>query len=139
LAEILQPAPRENAIVDPPGVTTVLPGKPTIPWTEWFDLIWGMFTSVFVTGGGRVKAVLVINSDTNLTEDNHVVLCDTDGGAITVTFPTGIDGTEYEIRNVGSSGNDVTLAGPETIEETTLYDGEALQYVFSSTENWRAK
>jgi hypothetical protein len=40
LAEELQPSPKENAIVDPPGVQTVMPGKPTIPWTEWFDIIY---------------------------------------------------------------------------------------------------
>lgn len=139
MADILQPPPRENALVDPPGVTTVLPGKPTIPWTEWFDLIWGMFTSVFITGGGRQKAITVINSDTTLTEDNHVVLCDTDGGAITVTLPTGIEGTEYEIKNVGSSGNDVTLSASETLEESTLYDAESFQMVYEDTEKWVIK
>ena len=73
MADIMQPPPRENALVDPPGMTTVLPGKPTIPWTEWFELIYDMFASVFITIGGRRKAITVINSDTTLTENNHVI------------------------------------------------------------------
>ena len=139
MADILQPPPRENVLIEMERQQTVLPGKPTIPWSEWFDLVWGMFTSVFITSGGRRKAVTVINSDTTLTETNHVVLCDTDGGAFTVTLPSGVDGTEYEIKNVGSSNNDVTLSAPEAVEDSTIYDSEAFQMIYEDVEKWVIK
>ena len=69
------------------------------------------------------------------------ILCDTDGGAITVTLPAGILGRRYRIVNVGTSNYDVTVDGDgsETIfgsTTLTLADGEAVDICFESVEGW---
>lgn len=73
---------------------------------------------------------------------DECIYADTDGGAITVNLPAGINGKMYRIVNCGSSGNDVTVS-PDGSEEiagaaasVTLIDGEVLRIVFEPTENW---
>lgn len=74
---------------------------------------------------------------------DHNIFCDTDGGAITVNLPAGIDGTYYRIINCGSSGNDVTqyangvekLFGVASVGDT-IGDKEARIVVYETTEGW---
>ena len=58
----MQPPPRENALVDPPGVTTVLPGKPTIPWTEWFEAAYDL---LLLLGSGNLSPSKDVQTDSN--------------------------------------------------------------------------
>jgi hypothetical protein len=83
-----------------------------------------------------------ITSNTTLTGDHNQVFVDTDGGAVTITLPAGVDGTHYRIINTGSSGNDVTITpdGAELLiganSNFTLYDAESLDMVYETTEGW---
>ncbi len=93
------------------------------------------------TTKGRIVNTTRIVGDTTLDNTHHVVFCDTDGGAILVTLPAGVDGTYYRVINNGSSGNDVTIDGDaaETVlgaATQTLSDGEILTIVFETAENW---
>lgn len=72
---------------------------------------------------------------------DHSIFADTDGGAITVNLPAGVDGTEYKICNCGSSVNNLTVTanGAETIDQSNsqvLTDRQSFTIVFESTENW---
>jgi hypothetical protein len=75
---------------------------------------------------------------------DHVIYCDTDGGAIEVDLPVGTNGRELRIINVGSSGNDCTI-DPNGAEQLygggagvafALHDSEIIVAIFETTENW---
>ena len=90
----------------------------------------------------RKVLVLRITTSTTIDATKDAIFADTDGGAITVTLPAGIVGTEYRIANTGTSSNNVTVTpnGSELLigvnSSFTLLDGEALTIVFESTEGW---
>lgn len=95
------------------------------------------------TGGGTTNTVRITNADTPYTAlaTDEVIFADTDGGAITVNFPAGVEGKHYKVANCGSSGNDVTVDGnaAETVygaATQTLSDGEVIEVHFNATENW---
>lgn len=93
------------------------------------------------TTEGRIINTTRVTGNTTLDATHHSVFCDTDGGAITITLPAGVDGTLYIIKNVGSSGNDVTLTpnGAETIDGAasgTLVDKESFILIYETTEGW---
>jgi hypothetical protein len=72
---------------------------------------------------------------------DYVVYVDSDGGAMAVTLPAGIDGTTYKIVNVGSSGNNVTITpnGAEKIRGAAtlvLTDGLQAYITYETTEKW---
>ena len=78
----------------------------------------------------------------NATATDHILFVDTDGGAITVNLPAGIEGKNYKVINCGSSGNDVTL-DPNGTEEIwgggagvafALIDGDNLDIHYN--EGW---
>lgn len=107
-------------------------------------------TSIDVNGllnttGGRIcNTTRVTSSPYAVLATDEVILVDTDGGAITVNLPAGVDGTHYKVINCGSSGNNVTL-DPNGTEElfnagagvaTTLYDGEIADIHYETTEGW---
>jgi hypothetical protein len=95
-----------------------------------------------VTSTGRVKATDRITGNTTLGVNHEDVFADTDGGAITVTLPVGVDGTRYRIINTGSSGNDVTVTpnGAELLlganSSLTMIDSEVLIITYEATEGW---
>jgi len=73
-----------------------------------------------------------------------VIFCDTDGGAITVNLPAGVQGTHLKIINCGSSGNDVTV-DPNGTEQlfgagagvaSTLADGENIDIHYDAVEGF---
>ena len=75
-----------------------------------------------------------------ITDDD--IFVDTDGGAITVNLPAGVDGKRYRIINVGTSGNAVTLSpnGAELLtgenSSFTLLDKDVMILTYETTEGW---
>lgn len=105
----------------------------------------------FPTYGVMASAATLLYPTTRVTASPYAVLStdeiiyvDTDGGAITVNLPAGVDGKHYKVINCGSSGNDITLDpnGAEQIYGSgagvalTLFDGEVVDLHFETTENW---
>lgn len=91
--------------------------------------------------GGRIDSTVRITGVTTLDSTHHIVFADTDGGAFVITLPTGVEGTNYKIINVGTSGNDITITpdGAETIYGSVteaIIDGEIFNIHFNSTEGW---
>ena len=87
---------------------------------------------------------VTVTGATTLDATHRVVYADTDSIAITITLPAlvGVQGRMYEIKNIGTSGNIVTIDGngAETVEGDltfALSDGEALT-VRADTADWRA-
>lgn len=99
------------------------------------------------TQAGRVmNTTRLTNGDSPYTvlATDHIIICDTDGGAITVNLPAGVEGREYRISNVGSSGNDVTV-DPNGTEEIfakgagiafVMVDTEGITVNYNATEGW---
>jgi len=88
----------------------------------------------------------LVNKTQNTLSINwdNIIFVDTDGGAITVNLPAGIEGTHYKIINCGSSGNNVTL-DPNGVEQVwaggagvafTMVDGDILNLHYNSVEGW---
>lgn len=80
----------------------------------------------------------------SVLSSDHVILVDTDGGAVTVNLPAGVEGTNYKIVNVGSSGNDAII-DPNGTEQLyaggagvsfDLIDGEVINIHYNATEGW---
>jgi len=94
------------------------------------------------TSSGRVHKTNRLTGNTTLDETYHEVLCDTDGGAFTVTLPAGVNGTNYRITNTGSSSNTLTVApnGAELIKgvnaNQTIGDKETMILTYETTEGW---
>jgi len=92
------------------------------------------------TTKGRVQATTRITTTYTILATDEIIYCDTDSGAFTVTLPTGIDGTHYRILNIGTSGNNVTLASSEKIygstSNETIMDLENFDLNFETTEGW---
>lgn len=76
------------------------------------------------------------------TATDQRLFCDTTLIPIQINLPDGIDGTNYNIVNIGSSGNDVTYGpavGDDLFGETsnaTLYDYESIVIAFKDTIGW---
>jgi hypothetical protein len=75
---------------------------------------------------------------------DHIIYCDTDGGAIEVDLPAGTNGREFRIINVGSSGNDCTI-DPNGAEQLyaagagvafAMHDTERIIINYETTEGW---
>jgi len=108
------------------------------PFTANFDL-------VNESGGvSIVSTTRITDSDspyTALATDHHIFV-DTDGGAVTLNLPAGVDGTNYRIINCGSSGNDITVApnGSELLTganaSKTMSDGTVIILTYETTEGW---
>jgi len=84
------------------------------------------------------------DSPYTVLETDHIIFCDTDGGAIEVDLHAAPDGAGLKIINCGSSGNDVTV-DPNGTEElfgggagvaSTLADGEIIDIHYNDTEGW---
>ncbi len=95
------------------------------------------------TGGWLVGTARYTTTQT-LNADDHIVYCDTDGGAWTLTLPAGTEGQHFKIINCGSSGNTLTV-DPDGTEQlygagagvaSTLSDGEIINIHYQSTEGW---
>jgi hypothetical protein len=81
------------------------------------------------------------SSPYTLLGSDEVLFVDTDGGAVTVNLPAGVEGRHFKIINVGSSGNNITVTpnGAEKIfasASETLSDAEVIDIHFNGTEGW---
>lgn len=91
---------------------------------------------------GRIAGTTRVTGATTLNATHHIIIGDTDGGAFTITLPTGVDGTNYKISNVGSSSNALTLVpdGTELLvgdnANFDILDGETLDLHYETTEGW---
>ena len=125
-------------------------GDLTRPWWMWFNSVYStigsgltVISGIFRTTSGRIKKVTYKTADYTLTSTDNLIYFDTDGGAITATLPTIVQGTEYRIANTGSSGNNVTLSSPDDIygssDDLIIYDLEDFE-INGDVENlqgWR--
>lgn len=121
----------------------------TLATTTSGDIIVNAIGNIVLDGTTQTKAGRIVNTTritnvdspyTVLVTDHHI-FCDTDGAVITVNLPAGVEGTEYKIINVGTSGNDLTIDGngAETIFGAAthiLTDGDTETINFNATEHW---
>jgi len=88
------------------------------------------------------NTILVTTSPYVPLATDEELFIDTDVGPISITLPVGIDGTNYRMINVGSSGNDVTLIPALTDKlfgenaNERIADSEVLLMTFETTEGW---
>jgi hypothetical protein len=99
--------------------------------------------------GLTVRIPKISNTTTRVTttytiqRGDGTIYCDTDiGGAFTVTLPPGVAGDTFRIINVGSSGDDLTIApdGAELLigvnASKTISDGTVVILTYETTEGW---
>lgn len=91
--------------------------------------------------GHRKKNTTRVTTTYTALASDEEIYADSDGGAFTVTLPAGVDGQNFRIHNVGTSGNDVTIDGngAETVKGQAtqiLIDAETLEITFETTEHW---
>ena len=102
--------------------------------------------TISASAGFIFNTTRIINTASPYTilATDHVIFCDTDGGAIEVDLPAGVEGTHYKLINCGSSGNDLTV-DPDGTEQlysagagvaSTLADGEVISIHYNATEGW---
>jgi len=101
----------------------------------------GDFDGSVKTSANRICKTTRETVATTLDATDEIAMIDTDGGAITITLPAGINGLHYKIVNCGTSGNDVTIDGngAENVMGSAtqlLSDGEVLDLHFETTEHW---
>lgn len=78
---------------------------------------------------------------TPLATDEEIFI-DTDDGPIDISLPVGIDGTNYRLINVGSSGNNATIIPALTDKlfgdnaNERLVDSEVFIITFEEVEGW---
>ena len=103
------------------------------PWVRWFQLLRDKVNTINAT----TKRVSTATYTVLFTDS--VIFFDTDSTAITVTLPAGSADYDYTFKNVGSSGNNITLVpnGIEIVEDATIYDGESFHLRFDPTEGWK--
>jgi hypothetical protein len=99
-------------------------------------------TGKLVNTSGRICNTSRYTTTQILDDTDHVVFCDTDSAAFTVSLPAGINGTTYKIINVGSSGNSLTVSpnGSELLigvnSNFDLLDGDSMIITYDSIEGW---
>lgn len=102
------------------------------------------FGGTVKTTGGMINNTSRYTTTQTLTSFDHIVFCDTDGGAWTLSLPAGVEGTNYKIINCGSSGNDLTvdpngteqLFGAGAGVSQNVSDGEVINIHYNATEGW---
>jgi len=101
--------------------------------------------TVTTAKGGRIVNTTRYTTTQTVAVTDHVLFCDTDGGAWTLSLPAGVEGTNYKIINCGSSGFDLTV-DPDGSEQlfkagagvaSILADGEVINIHYNATEGWR--
>ncbi len=89
----------------------------------------------------KTTNIIVTSPYTPLVTDEELFI-DTNAIPISVTLPAGIDGTNYRMINIGSSGNDVTLIPNGTeklfgeVVSEKITDSEVLLMTFQTNEGW---
>lgn len=135
MANKAQPPPIED-----PFLENDIEKRVSQAWLEFFYTVFRYLTSSNVV----YSTVRITDAESPYTilQGSINLVCDTDGGAITVNFPTGSTNDNIRVSNAGSSGNDVTLNGNGSekiygLSSQTLFDNEVLNCVFESVEGWR--
>lgn len=111
-----------------------------ITWREDEDYF--EFDKPLKSKGRLVETTRITSSPYTVLAADEDVFVDTDGEAITINLPAGVDGTRYRVINTGSSGNDITLApnGAELLTGTnasrTLSDSSVIILTYETTEGW---
>lgn len=97
---------------------------------------------MLVTRGGRRVKTDRYTANKTLDRTNHWVAGDTDGGTFTITLPASpTNGDTFTIFNVGSSGNNLTVARNGNnirgaAADLILTDGQQVLLTYETTENW---
>ena len=92
--------------------------------------------------GGRIAPPTSIdNTDSPYTAlaSDHIILCNTTAGDITINLPAGVTGTIYTIKNTGTGTLTIDGNGAETIEEEltqTISTLNCPKIIFDGTEWW---
>lgn len=88
------------------------------------------------------NVTVVTSSPYTPSPDDNEIFVDTNSEPITIALPAGIDGTNYRILNIGSSGNNVTIL-PDGVDKLFgesdseyLIDEEAFILTFKTTQGW---
>lgn len=98
--------------------------------------------SKFITTNKRIKSVYRYIAVGAISGAAEVAFCNTDGGAYTITLPTGSLGHTLKVINSGTSNNILTVeptGGQELLGTTTgflLYDGETLELTYETNDGW---
>ena len=95
------------------------------------------------TKNNIIKNTTIVTSSPYVpSSEDEELFINTDAIPIIITLPAGIDGTNYRMINIGSSGNDVTII-PNGIEKLfgenateRIADSEVLIMTFESNEGW---
>lgn len=124
----MQPAPIKEPIAGNGGFAAQV-------WIRWLQLV------SQVLGYSIAESIRITSADSPYSVATGVnLVCNTDGGAITVLFPAGVNGAPIRVANSGTSGNDVTLNGNgETIAGAAtrvLADGVAYECRFDAVDGW---
>lgn len=88
------------------------------------------------------NTTIVTSSPYTPTSEDEEIFINTNAIPITITLPAGIDGTNYRMINIGSSGNDVTITpnGTEKLfglaSSEIMTDSEVLIMTFETNEGW---
>jgi hypothetical protein len=91
---------------------------------------------------GRLVNTTRVASTYPIVVTDRVVLANTDAGTFIATLPVGAQGQSLRIVNTGTSGILLTVApnGAELLfgvsANFTLFDGEALELVYDTTDGW---
>lgn len=127
---MIAPAPIKEQLVD-------MERYITRAWIRWF----GNTEAVVNTAISDTVRITSADSPYTIGTTGINLVCDTDGGAISVTFPAGRQSAAVRVCNVGDSGNNVTVTGNggaliSGSASQTLYDREVLETRFDSVEGW---
>ena len=107
--------------------------------SEWLHID---SSGVVKTNSGRIAPPTSIdNTDSPYTAlaSDHIILCNTTAGDITINLPAGVTGTIYTIKNTGTGTLTIDGNGAETIEEEltqTISTLNCPKIIFDGTEWW---
>jgi len=110
-------------------------------WQDGVEAIRG-YEDRIQTLVGSVRKTTRLTGATTLTALHHIVFCDTDGGAFTVSLPVGVEGTHYKIICCGTNTLTVDPNGSEELfgagvgVASTLEEGEIINIHYNSVEGW---
>lgn len=97
----------------------------------------------FITLADNITRITSVDSPYTVLSTDRSIYADTDGGAIVLLLPAGINETKYTVKNCGTSGNgvDITPNGADLLfginAVTVLFDGEVLDMQYETTEGWQ--
>lgn len=75
------------------------------------------------SAASQMGDVTGFTSSATLGADDYLAAVDATAGPVTITVPLGVNGRQYAVKKIDSSGNAVTVArtGSDTIDGATTY------------------